>query len=67
MPDPLILPTRNVLSVVSHGDQRQIKWFESATDTVNALAEGAAVSGGFLLDDGDASGDGGFLMDDGGA
>lgn len=67
MPDPLILPTRNVLSVVSHADQRMIKWFESASDTVNALSEGAAVTGGFVLDDGTATTDGGFLMDDGGA
>lgn len=63
----LILPTRNVVSVVSHQDQRMIKWFEDASKTVNALAQGAAVSGGFLLDDGTATTDGGFLIDDGGA
>jgi hypothetical protein len=67
MPDRLILPTRNILAVVSHGDQRQIKWFESATDIVNSIAEGATVSGGFLLDDGTATTDGGFLLDEGGA
>lgn len=65
--DNLILPTRNVLSTVSHTDQRMIKWFEDASKTVNALAEGAALSGGFLMDDGTATTDGGFLLDDGGA
>jgi hypothetical protein len=67
MPDDIILPTRNVLDVVSHGDQRQIRWFETITGTVNALVSGASVSGGFLIDDGTASMDGGFLFDDGGA
>ena len=65
--DDLILPTRNVLSEVSLKDQRMIKWFEDASSTVNALAEGAALSGGFLMDDGTATTDGGFLLDDGGA
>lgn len=63
----ILLPTRDVLSVVSHTDQRMIRWFEDASGTINALAEGAAVSGGFLLDDGTATLDGGFLVDDGGA
>jgi hypothetical protein len=67
VPDRLILPTRNVLNVVSHDDQRMVKWFEDASTLTNALAEGASVSGGFLIDDGTASGDGGFLFDDGGA
>lgn len=67
MPDRLILPTRNVLAVVSHSDQRMIKWLEDASGTVNALSEGAALSGGFLMDDGTATTDGGFLLDDGGS
>ena len=67
MPDRIILPTRNVLSLVSHSDQRMIKWFEDTSGTVNALVEGAALSGGFLMDDGTATTDGGFLLDDGGA
>ena len=67
MTDRLILPTRNVLAVVSQTDQRMIKWFEDASGTVNALAEGAALSGGFLMDDGSATTDGGFLLDDGNA
>ena len=64
--NPLILPTRNVLAQVSDNDQRMIRWFESTTSVVTALA-GAAATGGFLLDDGTATLDGGFLMDDGSA
>jgi hypothetical protein len=53
MPDDIILPTRNVLDVVSHGDQRQIRWFETITGTVNALASGVSAGTGGILDMGD--------------
>ena len=62
-----VLPTRNVVASVSDQNLQMVKWFEDTTTTVSNLVEGAAVSGGFLLDDGTASTDGGFLVDDGGA
>lgn len=32
MVDRISLPTRNVVAVVSHQDQRMIKWFEDIND-----------------------------------
>jgi hypothetical protein len=67
MVDQIALPRRNIVAIVSHNDQQQIRWFEGATTLINSLASGASVSGGFLLDDGTATTDGGFLLDEGGA
>lgn len=46
----IILPTRNVLSVVSHQDQRMIRWFEDANTGINGLLSGTGGGAGSILD-----------------
>lgn len=50
MADYLILPTRNVVSLVAHNDQRMIKWFEDTSKAVSSLvASGVGGGGGGTL------------------
>lgn len=42
----LTLPTRNVVSLVSHNDQRMIKWFEDTSAAVSALVSSGVGGGG---------------------
>lgn len=55
------VPNRNVLTVVAHGDQQTVKFFEDLADAVNT--GGGAVSGGTggTLDLGDRIAGTGFL------
>lgn len=63
MSDSLILPTRNVLSEVSRGDQRMIKWFEDAT----AAAAAIGTAWNFVLDGNEVETGDGLLTFDIGA
>lgn len=68
------VPNRDVLSVIAHSDQRAVRFFEDLTASANAseaaiagMGGGAAVSGGFVMDDGTATLGGGFVLEEGGA
>lgn len=50
MVDRILLPTRNVVADVSHGDQRQIKWFEDISVAVTELLAGGGGGGGGVTD-----------------
>ncbi len=45
MVDQIKLPTRDVVAKVSDGNQRQIRWFEDATEAVNELLAGGGGEG----------------------
>lgn len=47
------VPTRNLLSVVAHNDQRVIKFLENLGDTVNVLSDAVVSGSGGILDMGD--------------
>ena len=53
MADRITLPTRNVLAVAAHNDQRLVKWFEDTDAALTELISGAVTGTGGTLDMGD--------------